>query len=107
MISNIYSQSKYISVFHGRPYINLNYQSAAGSIRYNNNELEVFDGGSWQVCSQGASVSLSTEAVELLQWVEKLKEEKEKEKQLLDQYPGLRKAKERYELLLTLVKSET
>ena len=107
MISKVIGQSEYISVFHSHPSVYLNAQSGAGMLRSNHDRIEVFDGYSWQSCSGEVSISLTTKTVELLKWVEDYKEEKEKETQLLKQYPGLQHAKEKYELLLTLAKSET
>ena len=62
------------------PYIDMS-RPSAGMIRYNNNNLEVYDGGSWVIMSGSfAQVELDGLAQEALQWVRaKMAQEKRME----------------------------
>ena len=80
MIKGITPGGRYITVSGGNPlnpYISPGSQSA-GMVRYNTsmNNIEVYDGQTWQEISNGyTSVSLNLEAEELLDWARKKRDE--------------------------------
>ena len=92
MINNIYNSGPYLSVLHGpgsSPYINPS-QPMTGMVRYVNNRLEVYDGSSWlQVGGGTASVSLTGDAIEILDWAKKRMVEESKIKQLAKTNPTI------------------
>jgi hypothetical protein len=82
MIKTISTSSPFITVSGGNPgstYIG-NYSNAAGvgNMRYNpnNQNIEVYDGSTWIILSaHHATINLSDEAVGLLQWARKKRDE--------------------------------
>ena len=82
MIKSIHSSSPFLTVSGGNPgstYIG-NYSNApgVGNMRYNpnNQNIEVFDGSTWIILSaHHANINLSDEAVTLLQWARKKRDE--------------------------------
>ena len=83
MIKSIHSDSPFLTVSGGNPgstYIG-NYSTNApgvGNMRYNPNSqnIEVYDGSSWIILSaHHANINLSDEAVSLLQWARKKRDE--------------------------------
>lgn len=89
------------------PYFPNNYGSqGVGNMRYNtqNNNIEVFDGASWQILQTSfASVGLSYEAESLLNWAKQKRDEELKFKELLDQHPGVKDLKEKLDIMVALV----
>jgi len=81
MIKSLYSTSPFITVSGGTPqstYIGHSNGPGIGNMRYNpnGNNIEVFDGSSWvTMYSNTASVDLSGEAVSLLEWARKKRNE--------------------------------
>ena len=92
MINNIYNSGPYLSVLNSpgaSPYINTS-QPMTGMVRYVSNRLEVYDGGSWlQVGGGSASVSLTAEAIEILDWAKKRMSEESKIKRLAESNPTI------------------
>jgi len=87
------------------PYINPNTTNPmTGMMRVWGTDTQVFDGSNWlNMNSSYATVSLDPELQVLLDWGRrKMLAELNLEK-LLHQYPGLKDAKDRYEVMLALV----
>jgi len=82
MIKSIHSSSPFLTVSGGNPgstYIG-NYSNApgVGNMRYNpsNQNIEVYDGSTWIILSaHHTNINLSDEAVSLLQWARKKRDE--------------------------------
>ena len=82
MIKSIHSSSPFLTVSGGNPgstYIG-NYSNATGvgNMRYNpnNQNIEVYDGSTWIILSaHHTNINLSDEAVSLLQWARKKRDE--------------------------------
>jgi len=80
MISNV-TGGEYllVSSYPGSsPYIN-NTQPLTGMMRYHNNSLQTYDGSTWMTVGGGsATISLTTDAVSILNWAkQKMLEERE------------------------------
>lgn len=92
MINNIYNSGPYLSVSHSpgaSPYINPS-QPMTGMVRYASHRLEVYDGSGWQQVGGGtASVSLTGEAIEILDWAKKKMSEESKIKRLAETNPTI------------------
>jgi hypothetical protein len=103
---------RYVAVSGGTstdPYISPG-AMGAGMIRYNTNMncMEVNDGNSWrQLGMNYASVELTPDAQSILDWAKTKMEEEKRIDELCEKYPGLRKARDNYEVFLKLVQSET
>lgn len=102
---------RYIAVSGGHvnnPYISPG-AVGAGMMRYNSNMncMEVNDGNSWRSLETSfANVELTGEAQAILDWARKKMAEENKINELCEKYPGLRKARDNYEVFLKLVQSE-
>jgi hypothetical protein len=102
---------QYITVSGGHasnPYISPG-AVGAGMVRYNSNMncMEVNDGNMWKSLDMSyANVELTGEAQSILDWAKKKKAEEDKIDELCEKYPGLRKARDNYEVFLKLVQSE-
>jgi FAD synthase len=125
MIKGIMQSGKYVHVTGGYPTApSMNYntqnrqtsnQSAAGDVRYNSTVqgLEIFDGYTWMSWNPSyASVGLSPEAEELLDWAkEKRKKELEVEKlaevspAVQDLVSQIKEKQDQLEMVTTLLKS--
>ena len=81
----------------------------AGMIRWNGNTncMEVNDGNMWQqLNSSYTNIDLSEESKQILAWAaEKMRKEKELEA-LCEKYPGLKKARDNYELFKQFVDAQ-
>jgi len=78
-----------------------------GDVRYNNDAFEVYASGNWcQVVSNVADVSLKNEDVVALTWAKTKMLEEEIEKELMDTYPALKKAKENFNTIKALVEND-
>ena len=100
MIKGIQPQGKYVQVTNGTSsnYIN-NYSGAqgVGNMRFNttNQNMEVFDGNSWQTLNMNyATVGLNYEAESLLEWARIERDRRFKREQLIKDNPALQKALE-------------
>lgn len=95
MITNIFNSGSYLSVSHNpgaSPYINPG-QPMTGLVRYVSNRLEVYDGSSWQQIGGGsASVSLTGEAIEILDWAREERNRQAQREELIKKNPALQKA---------------
>ena len=102
---------RYITVSGGTssdPYISPG-AMGAGMVRYNSNMncMEVNDGNSWrQLGMNYANLELNVEAQSILDWAKNKMAEEKKLDELCEKYPGLRKARDNYEVFLKLVQSE-
>lgn len=100
MIKGINTQGRYMQVQGGTAtnYIN-NYSGAqgVGNMRYNttNQNMEVYDGNSWQMLQMGyATVGLNYEAESLLDWARQERDRQTKREHLIKNNPALQKAYE-------------
>jgi hypothetical protein len=100
MIKGINTQGRYMQVQGGTAtnYIN-NYSGAqgVGNMRYNttNQNMEVYDGNSWQMLQMGyATVGLNYEAESLLDWARQERDRQMKREHLIENNPALQKAYE-------------
>ena len=90
MITNVYSHSAFVTVTSAvnGPYINPGSPSA-GMMRYHNQQVQVYDGSSWLAMSSTATVGLSGEAEEIMNWArEKMRAEREA-RAMAEQYPAV------------------
>jgi len=100
MIKNISVGGKYIIVsgLHPETYINT-YSNAhgVGNMRYNTTlqNIEVWDGNTWiMLKTSSASIGLSHEAEDLLDWAKEKRRQKESMLPLSSDHPAVRIAKE-------------
>ena len=120
MIKGIYPTGRYTTVSGGQPgstsmyYSNHNSgqssgpQSFSGQVRYNlsNQCMEVFDGNMWQmVGSSFASIGLTQEAEELLDWAKQKRQEEVNLKMRMEEHPGLKDAYEKFQVMDVLTKN--
>jgi organic radical activating enzyme len=98
MIRSIFSNG-HVTVTGGNPsmrYINSN-GLLNGSLRYNNGNFEVYDGSSWSVLdSTYASISLSGQANEAIDWVLNKMAEERRIVELSKKYPQISEALEEF-----------
>jgi hypothetical protein len=119
MIKDILPSSEYLRVTLNPNSTYINGQSGlhgVGNVRYNttNQNLEVYDGKSWIMINMGvARVGLDSEAVDLLNWAKKQKEQQEKLERLAkdnvtiqDAINQLHKAEERITIVAALCDSK-
>ena len=108
MINNLTVTSPFLSTSsYGGPHIGANGQSA-GQMRYNTSlqQIEVYDGISWIMLSQNASVGLSYEAEEVLRWAGYKMREEDDLKKRMEKYPTLKHAYEQFKMVEILVHEE-
>jgi len=120
MIKSIHSGSPFLTVSGGNPgstYIG-NYSNATGvgNMRYNPNSqnIEVYDGSTWIILSaHHANINLSDEAVSLLQWARKKRDEELEIERLAQTSPVIndlvtqvKEKQEQIRIVQTLIKSE-
>ena len=97
MIKSIHSSSPFLTVSGGNPgstYIG-NYSNATGvgNMRYNpsNQNIEVYDGSTWIILSaHHANINLSDEAVSLLEWARKKRNEELELERLAQTSPAIK-----------------
>ena len=119
MIKSLYSTSPFITVAGGTPqntYIGNSNGPGVGNMRYNpnGNNIEVFDGSSWiMMYSNTASVDLSGEAVSLLEWARKKRNEELELARLAETNPTIKdlldqikQKQEQLSIVQTLIKEE-
>jgi hypothetical protein len=71
------------------PYIDMT-RTSAGTVRYNNNNFEVYDGNSWIIMSSGmVQVSLDGVTLESLQWVRRKMTEEKRLEELAKNHPAV------------------
>ena len=120
MIKSIHSNSTFITVSGGNPgstYIG-NYSNApgVGNMRYNpsNQNIEVYDGSTWIILSaHHANINLSDEAVSLLEWARKKRNEELELERLAQTSPAIKdlitqieEKEEQIRVVQTLLKEE-
>ena len=97
MIKSISSNGRYMTVNGGTP-SSTYYQNGmpmAGMTRYYNNNLEVYDGSGWvQIGNSYATVGLTSEAEEILDWAREKRRQEEAMFPLPSDHPAVRIAKE-------------
>lgn len=119
MIKSIYSTSPFITVAGGTPqstYIGHSNGPGVGNMRYNpnGNNIEVFDGSSWVIMySSSTTIDLSGEAISLLEWARKKRNEELERERLAENNPTIRdlmaqikQKEEQLSIVLTLIKEE-
>jgi len=75
-----------------------------GMMRVWGTDIQVFDGTSWlNMNSSYATVSLDPESQVLLAWARRKMLEEQDLPSLMEKHPGLKDAKDRYEVMLALV----
>ena len=91
------------------PYINQNtINPMTGMVRVWGSDMQVFDGTSWlNMNSSYATVSLDPELQVLLDWVRRKMVEEQDLQSLMEKHPGLKDAKDRFEVMLALVNDYT
>jgi hypothetical protein len=97
MIKSIHSSSPFLTVSGGNPgstYIgNYSNSPGVGNMRYNpsNQNIEVYDGSTWIILSaHHATVNLSNEAVSLLEWARKKRDEELELERLAQTSPAIK-----------------
>jgi hypothetical protein len=120
MIKSIHSSSPFLTVSGGNPgstYIG-NYSNApgVGNMRYNpnNQNIEVYDGSTWIILSaHHSNINLSDEAVSLLEWARKKRNEELELERLAqtnsaikDLVEQIRQKEEQIKIVQTLIKEE-
>ena len=120
MIKSIHSSSPFLTVSGGNPgstYIG-NYSNATGvgNMRYNpnNQKIEVYDGSTWIILSaHHANINLSDEAVSLLEWARKKRNEELELERLAQTSPAIKdlitqieEKEEQIRVVQTLIKEE-
>lgn len=114
MINSVYStSSEWMQANYSggsMPYINPT-QPMTGMVRYNNNQLQVYDGSSWLSMGGGtASVGLTPRTEEVLKWAEQqMKREQLIKSQLnnptvADAWRRVQEAQEQLNVVMELVK---
>jgi len=97
MIKGLYSSSPFITISGGNPgstYIPSHSGSPGiGNMRYNPNSqnIEVFDGSVWVIMQSNiAHISLDNEAVSLLEWARKKRNEELERERLAETSPAIK-----------------
>ena len=120
MIKSIHSSSPFLTVSGGNPgstYIgNYSNSPGVGNMRYNpsNQNIEVYDGSTWIILSaHHANINLSDEAVSLLEWARKKRNEELELERLAESSPAIKDLvnqikdkEEQIKIVQTLLKEE-
>jgi hypothetical protein len=119
MIKSIYSTSPFITVAGGTPqstYIGHSTGPGVGNMRYNpnGNNIEVFDGSSWVIMySSSTTIDLSGEAISLLEWARKKRNEELELERLAETSPAIKdlveqikQKEEQLKIVQALIKEE-
>jgi hypothetical protein len=72
----------------------------------NNGNLEVYSDGSWISTDELIAIQLPDGTQNVLQRARKKMAEEQKLKELCEKYPGLKQAKEKYEIIKALVEND-
>jgi len=95
MINAISVTGKYTVVHGGHnntPYVNNN-NTSAGMVRYNNGNIEVYDGTTWLLMTGSvATVGISPIAEAAIEWAMKKMQEETEMEHLASQHPAIRVA---------------
>jgi len=119
MIKSIHSSSPFLTISGGNPgstYIGNFNGTGVGNMRYNPNSqnIEVYDGTTWIILSaHHATINLNDEAVSLLEWARKKRNEEFEIKQLAETNPAIKdlvtqikEKEEQIRVVQTLIKEE-
>lgn len=80
---------------------------SSGELRYNNHQIEVFDGSSWRAASSSyTNISLDQETYEAIEWARKKMQEERELEELAKQYPILEDAMRDLEVIKVLVRGK-
>lgn len=72
---------------YNQPYVDMS-RPSAGMVRYNNNNIEIYDGGSWlPMMSSYPQVELDSNAQEVLAWAREKMAEEARIKELAAKHP--------------------
>lgn len=107
MIKNLASSSAYITVSGYSPsMVYNNGQLNVGQIRYNpsTQNVEVYDGNTWQMLSQGVTVGLSWDADAAIRWAIEREKEERSLKERMARHPGLKDAWDKFQMMDILTK---
>lgn len=80
------------------PYVDMS-RPSAGMVRYNGNNMEVYDGHNWLSISTHASVQLDPDVQRILEWAQKKMLEDQALHVRMSRHPGLREAYEKFKVL--------
>ena len=88
------------------PYVNQNVSNPMqGMIRIWGTDVQVFDGNSWMNLNTSyATVGMDHESQIILNWARHKMLEEQELQSLMEKHPGLKDAKDRFEIMLVLVK---
>ena len=94
MIGKIWQTGKYVAVTGGPGgnYVNNTGLMSVGQLQFNTHsqQLEVYNGTSWQVLNLGQyHVGLNEHAEDLLDWVSKRRDEEAEARRLAEEYPAV------------------
>ena len=111
MIKGLTQYGRYTVVTGGNtslPYVNQNIANPVqGMIRVWGNDMQVFDGSNWMnITTSYASVGLSSEAEEILDWARKKRQEEVNLKMRMSEHPGLKDAYEKFKIMDALTLEE-
>ena len=95
---------------YNQPYIDMS-RPSAGMVRYNNHNIEVYDGGSWlPMTSSYPQVELDGPTMEAVQWARRKMEEEKRMLALAQKHPtvadaldALKRAEEQVQIVAALV----
>lgn len=101
MIKNLSSSSPSLTVLPLSPVYVYGNGLSAGEMRWNPNtqNIEVYDGNSWVMVSQTATVSLTWEAEEAIRWARDKMTEEKILKERMAKHPGLKDAYEKFKIM--------
>jgi len=101
MVSGVDINNTYISTPIHDP------RAIDGDVRYNGNMFEVYSRGCWTpLYSNTADVQLTPRDVVTLDWARRKMLDEERENELLNKHPALKKAKENYNTIKALVEHD-
>lgn len=107
MIGSIYT-SGHLQVTAGASLHISSGNLSVGTVRYNPNSnlTEVYDGYTWMPIEQSITMTLSPAAENAINWVIAKQHEEKRMKELCAKYPALDKAKNNFDLILSIVGQE-
>lgn len=84
-----------------------NSQPQIGDVRYNGTTFETYTDGSWVKLQDNiCDLQIGPRWQPVLEWAEGKMVAEEKEKELLEKSPALRKAKENYDMIKALIEND-
>jgi hypothetical protein len=93
-----------VNVSGSVPYITNNTAPLSGMVRWNPGAgyMEVYDGTTWYRYAQNLNVELSPEIEATVRWAQRKQAEEQELDELCRQHPGLRDAREQFEIMRRL-----